>query len=161
MLVQVAASLDTWIWKAVAYAVSHCRTTWLTVAVAPRSTCSHCGSLAALDQRVPVLPSTAEEAGVPTFSVDDAVAGLFWESRVVAALADSVDATIAYPASRASTPVASAMNRARRWRSRPGRGTGSMGLLPGWDLECDGRELPLRDPAAAEDLPESALRDRE
>jgi hypothetical protein len=45
------------------------------VTLPPRSTCSHCGSLNALDQRVPVLPSTAAEAGVPAFSVDEAVAG--------------------------------------------------------------------------------------
>jgi len=38
--------------------------------------CGHCGSLYALDQRVPVLPSTAAEAGVPEFSVDEAEAGL-------------------------------------------------------------------------------------
>ena len=36
-------------------------TTRLSVADAPRSTCSHCGSLNALDQRVPVLPSTEAE----------------------------------------------------------------------------------------------------
>ena len=47
------------------------------VAVAPRSTCSHCGSLKALDQRVPVFPSTAAAAGVLAFSVEDAVAGWF------------------------------------------------------------------------------------
>jgi len=40
----------------------------------PRSTSSHCGSENALDQRVPVLPSTALEAGKLAFSVDDAVA---------------------------------------------------------------------------------------
>ena len=44
-------------------------------ALCPRSTCNHCGSENALDQRVPVLPSTAADAGVPAFSVDDAVAG--------------------------------------------------------------------------------------
>src|SRR5689334_14889838 len=43
--------------------------------VLPRSTCSHCGSLKALDQRVPVLPSTALPAAVPAFSCDEAVAG--------------------------------------------------------------------------------------
>src|SRR5690349_2653429 len=83
MVVQPFPS-DTWIWYAVAYAVSQLRTTWLMVAVAPRSTWSHWGSLKALDQRVPVLPSTALEAGVPEFSVDEAVAGLPWERRVAA-----------------------------------------------------------------------------
>jgi hypothetical protein len=45
------------------------------VAVAPRSTWIHCGSLNALDQRVPVLPSVALDAGVPPFSIEDAVVG--------------------------------------------------------------------------------------
>ena len=49
----------------------------------PRSTCSHCGSLNALDQRVPVLPSTASAAGVPAFSVEEAVAGWFRAASVV------------------------------------------------------------------------------
>jgi hypothetical protein len=38
-----------------------------------------------LDQRVPVLPSTAADAGVDAFSVDEAVAGLPWDSRSAAA----------------------------------------------------------------------------
>src|SRR4051812_22990852 len=59
------------------------------VALAPRSTCSHCGSVNALDQRVAVrLPSTAADAGVPAFSVDEAVAGLPCDSSVPAARAD-------------------------------------------------------------------------
>ena len=45
------------------------------VCVAPRSTCSHCGSLNALDQRVVMFPSTAFEAGYPAACTDDAVAG--------------------------------------------------------------------------------------
>src|SRR6267154_3603972 len=49
----------------------------------PRSTSSHCGSEKALDQRVPVLPSTASAAGVPAFSVEDAVAVLFRARLVV------------------------------------------------------------------------------
>ncbi len=56
-------------------------------ALAPRSTCSHCGSEKALDQRVPVLPSTAFEAGNAAFSSDDAVAGFPWDSSVDAAAA--------------------------------------------------------------------------
>ena len=50
------------------------------------------------DQRVPVLPSTAAEAGVPAFSVEEAVAGLPCESRgsAAAAVPDSpVTATVA------------------------------------------------------------------
>src|ERR1700751_6066293 len=70
------------------------------VACAPRSTCNHCGSLYALDHRVPVLPSTAALAGVPAFSVDEAVAGLPWDSRVGAAPAGTVAATTANPATR-------------------------------------------------------------
>src|ERR1017187_10955493 len=49
--------------------------------VAPRSTCSHCGSLEALDQRVNRFPSTALDAGYPDCT-DDAVAGCPWDSRV-------------------------------------------------------------------------------
>ena len=70
-----------------AYAASHCSTTWVMEALAPRSTRSHCGSEKALDQRVPVLPSTAFEAGNVAFSVDDAVAGFPWDSSVNAAAA--------------------------------------------------------------------------
>jgi hypothetical protein len=50
--------------------------------VLPRSTWSHWGSAAALDQRVPSLPSTAAEAGVPAFSVVEALAGLPCDSSV-------------------------------------------------------------------------------
>ena len=50
----------------------------------PRSTWSHWGSEAALDQRVPALPSKAAEAGVPAFSVEDAVAGLSRAAVLVA-----------------------------------------------------------------------------
>jgi|SRR6185437_761494 hypothetical protein len=82
MLVQLVPLAETWIWKAVAYAASHCSTTWQTVCAEPRSTCSHCGSLKALDHRVPVLPSKAAPAGVPAFSVDDAVAG--WPCALLA-----------------------------------------------------------------------------
>src|ERR1041384_5068615 len=75
MLVQFAASLDTWSWNAVAYAASQVSTVWQTVTGAPRSTYIHCGSLNALAQRVPVLPSNAALAGVPAPSDDAAVAG--------------------------------------------------------------------------------------
>src|SRR5215470_18339775 len=87
MVVQDVALAETWIWYAVAYAASHCSTTWQTLTVEPRSTWIHCGSLNADDQRVPVLPSTAAEAGKVAFSVDEAVAGLPWDNRVLAALA--------------------------------------------------------------------------
>src|ERR1700722_3212627 len=51
--------------------------------VDPRSTSSHCGSANADDQRVPAFPSTASAAGVPAFSVEDAVAVLFNATFVV------------------------------------------------------------------------------
>src|ERR1017187_5497509 len=81
MVVQFVPSGDVWIWKAVAYALSQFKTTWLMTWVAPRSTCSHCGSLEALDQRVDRFPSTALDAGYPDCT-DDAVAGCPWDSRV-------------------------------------------------------------------------------
>jgi hypothetical protein len=73
----------------VAYAASQTRITWSIVAVVPRSTWSHCGSLNWLDHRVPALPSTALAAGVPPFSTEEAVAGRPCESRAPAALARS------------------------------------------------------------------------
>jgi hypothetical protein len=76
MPVQVLASAEICTWNAVAYAVSQLRITWHTVTVTPKSICSHCGSLNAEDHREPVLPSTAALAGVPAFSVDEAVAVL-------------------------------------------------------------------------------------
>src|SRR5260370_24189590 len=104
IVVQFTASGDVWIWNAVAYAASHCSTTWVIEALDPRSTCSHCGSENALDQRVFGFPSTAFAAGNVAFSVDDAVAGLPCRSRVAAALArPDGPATRARAASRAST----------------------------------------------------------
>jgi hypothetical protein len=38
IVVQLLPSAEVWIWYAVAYAGSHCSTTWLIWAVAPRST---------------------------------------------------------------------------------------------------------------------------
>ncbi len=72
---QVAPSVEVWIWYAFAYAASQRRTTWPTATAEPRSTWIHCGSDGELDQRVPALPSNAEAAGVPAFSLDEAVAG--------------------------------------------------------------------------------------
>jgi hypothetical protein len=102
--------------KAVACAASQLSTTRLIVAVLPRSTCSHCGTLNALDQRVPALPSTAADAGVPAFSVEEAVAVRPCEISGSAAAAVTVVAT-SRPASSASTAPP---NAARRHR-RPGR----------------------------------------
>src|SRR4051794_33135922 len=88
IVVHVLPLAEVWIWKDFAYAASQLSETELIVAVAPRSTCSHCGSANALDQRVPVLPSTAALAGVPAFSVLDAVAVRPCDSRVSAACAE-------------------------------------------------------------------------
>jgi hypothetical protein len=74
---------EVWIWKARPYAPSHCRTTRQIEAVAPRSTCSHCGSLNWLDQRVVALPSTALAAATSAFSAEEAVAALPWAAFVV------------------------------------------------------------------------------
>src|ERR1700750_2079145 len=74
IVVHVVPSLEVWIWYALPYALSHWSTTWLIVAVAPRSTWIHCGSLNWLDHRVVVSPSTALEAAQASPSVDEAVA---------------------------------------------------------------------------------------
>src|SRR5450759_821473 len=83
MSVQVVLLVETWIWNALPKAASQLSTTWQMLMLEPRSTSSHCGSLAALDQRVVVLPSNAADAGVPAFSMDDAVAVLFNATFVV------------------------------------------------------------------------------
>lgn len=86
-MVQAVPLSEVWIRNARAYAASQRSTTRLTVTVEPRSTCSHCGSLKVLDQRVPVSPSTAADAGVAAFSVDEEVVGLPWDSRSAVAAA--------------------------------------------------------------------------
>src|SRR5258705_5170106 len=94
-------------------------------ALAPRSTSSHCGSEKALDQRVPVLPSTALEAGKPAFSVEDAVAVLpsatFVVPQLAAAAVDAAPggmptvsaAATSNPAARLSVVAAAATTRHR------------------------------------------------
>src|ERR1035437_10109719 len=88
------------------------------LAVAPRSTCSHCGSLNADDQRVPVLPSTAADAGVPAFSVEEAVAALPCEMFGSAARATGLNAGTTLMTERATaemaTAAANAASRERR-----------------------------------------------
>src|SRR6516164_751539 len=75
--------------------------------VLPRSTSSHCGSEKALDQRVPVFPSTAFDAGKPEFSSDEAVAGRFRAMFVVPQVAAfACGAAAAAPRSPVSTSVA-------------------------------------------------------
>src|SRR5882757_5414757 len=91
MFVHVVPLAEVWIWYAVPYADSQLRPTPQMVCDAPRSTCSHCGSVNRLDQRVPVLPSTAAEAGkLVAFSVEDAVAVLPCAALVVLHAADTV-----------------------------------------------------------------------
>src|SRR5262245_66451821 len=75
MGVHVVALAEVWISKARPNAASQRSTTRQTDTAPPRSTCIHCGSLNALDHRVPLLPSTALAAGVPAFSTEEAVAG--------------------------------------------------------------------------------------
>src|SRR5215469_2020312 len=77
IVVQVELSVEVWIWNALPKAVSHMRVTWQIAWLEPRSTSSHCGSENALDQRVPVFPSVALDAGNEEFSSDDAVVGWF------------------------------------------------------------------------------------
>ena len=77
---------------------------------------SHCGSENALDQRVPVLPSTASAAGVPAFSVEDAVAGLF-SARFVVPQVPPPEPTV-------QLNDVDPMPRWRPWRSPSRRGAG-------------------------------------
>src|SRR5688572_16957723 len=114
IVVQAAASGETWIWKARACAASQRSTTWLTAAEAPRSTWIHWGSLNALDQRVPVLPSTALAAGVPAFSVEEALTGRPWDSRVTAASARGGSASTDSATSAAVNTITMASRRRRR-----------------------------------------------
>src|SRR5215469_3525620 len=90
--VQVVASVEVWIWNALPYAVSQCSVTWQTDCTEPRSTCSHCGSENALDQRVLRLPSTAFDAGKELFCTEDAVAGRFSAMLVVPQVAAAAGA---------------------------------------------------------------------
>src|SRR5450631_823458 len=83
MEVQVVPSGEVWIWNALPYAVSQFSVTWQMDWTEPRSTSSHCGSENALDQRVPVFPSTAFDAGKAALSSEDAVAVLFRARFVV------------------------------------------------------------------------------
>ena len=92
-VVQVVPLLEVWIWYVRPYAASQFRVTLLRLYDWPRSTCSHCGSLNALDQRVPVLPSVALAAAVPAFSADDAVVGRPWDSSVAPGDPPGVPAT--------------------------------------------------------------------
>jgi hypothetical protein len=61
----------------------------------PRSASSHCRSENALDQRVPVFPSTAADAGNEAFSTEEAVAGWFRARFVVPQVAARAAGTAA------------------------------------------------------------------
>src|SRR4051812_1082075 len=126
MSVQAVPSFEVWILNDLPYAVSQLRVTELMVSVAPRSTWSHCGSAAALDQRVPALPSTAAEAGVPAFSVDEAVAVLPCDRRVPAAWADRIGTN---SSSEATSAVRMAATTLRRFDSA--QDLGAVGLVGG------------------------------
>src|SRR6266704_2103228 len=89
---------------------------------APRSTCSHCGSLNALDHRVAALPSTAAAAGKAGCSTDEAVTGLPWDSGASSALA-RCGGPVTYQTSAAMTATATpdgTRSRDRGWRRRDG-----------------------------------------
>src|SRR3712207_3700312 len=88
--VQVVPLVESWRVNARAYAPSQLMATRLTAVAAPRSTWNHWFGVKALDQRVPVLPSTAAAAGVPAHSTDEAVTGLPCETTTSAALAGVV-----------------------------------------------------------------------
>ena len=122
MFDHVVPLLDTWIWKAVAYAASQFSTTWAMVAEAPRSTCSHCGSLNALDQRVPALPSTAADAPMAALSADEAVAGLPCDNRTGAALAATATRLSPAVTAAARTPARMALLRGSAQRCAIGAG---------------------------------------
>lgn len=73
---QFCPSEEASIRKSLAYAASQLRSTSHRSRTAPRSTRTHWGSEAWLDQRVPGSPSKAAAAGVPAFSTEEAAAGL-------------------------------------------------------------------------------------
>src|SRR5450755_1558511 len=75
IVVHVVPSGEVWIWNALPKAASQFSVTWQMAWLDPRSTCTHCGSENALDQRVAVFPSKALAAGKVAFSSEDAVAG--------------------------------------------------------------------------------------
>src|SRR5689334_14188225 len=116
MVVHALPSGEVWIWNALAYAASHCSCTEVIVAVPPRSTRNHCGSLQALPQRVDALPSKAPAAGAPPFSVDEARAGFPCDRRESAACADWMPNAVSVPASVATAIGATTLrNHRRRW----------------------------------------------
>src|SRR5882762_7520068 len=87
--------------------------------VLPRSTCSHCGSANCDDQRVPVFPSTAAEAGVPAPSIEEAVAVLFNARFVpVSQVAAEADRAPNDGTDKAASNSVSTTNNAARGRAK-------------------------------------------
>jgi hypothetical protein len=87
----------------------------------PRSTSSHCGSENAEDHLVPVLPSTAADAGKVAFSVDEAVAVLFSATFVVPQVAAAALGAVApIPETRTDTTSAAKANRLTAARREAG-----------------------------------------
>src|ERR1700757_1312551 len=83
----------------------------------PRSASSHCGSENADDHLVPVLPSTAADAGVPAFSVEEAVAVLFSATLVVPQVAAAALGAVA-PSPETRTDTTSAAKASRLTAAR-------------------------------------------
>jgi hypothetical protein len=86
-------------------------------AVLPRSASSHCGSENALDQRVPVFPSTAFDAGNDALSSDDAVAGLPCDNNVDAAVTGLAEPTASVKAASAAATATIKIRRQANARS--------------------------------------------
>ena len=87
----------------------------------PRSTSSHCGSENAEDHLVPVLPSTAADAGKVAFSSDEAVAVLFSATFVVPQVAAAALGAVApIPETRKDTNRTAKASRLTAARREPG-----------------------------------------
>src|SRR5580692_106766 len=87
----------------------------------PRSTSSHCGSENAEDHLVPVLPSTALDAGKVAFSSDEAVAVLFSATLVVPQVAAAaLGAVTPIPETRTDTTSAAKATRLTAARREAG-----------------------------------------
>src|SRR5258705_13883690 len=95
MFVQFWPSADVWIWNDLPYAPSHCSTTWLMVAGAPRAMRIHCGALHWLLQRGPSLPSLTKLAPTSSAWADEAGTGLPCGDKVSGARANGGATTTA------------------------------------------------------------------
>ena len=70
-------------WNAVAYAFSHCSTTLHTGRLAPRSSCSHCGSEYALDHRDEALAYAMQFARDLDTQLADRFVGMYVNDRTL------------------------------------------------------------------------------